>query len=92
MIPLIKDIKTLRYGDIGMDDKGDTYVFGTRGWSLIGITVNCTRDEAEMIKRKRLYESGERNYTTEEGLTMTIRPDGTEYIDKKDMPVWLRIW
>ncbi len=43
-------------------------------------------EENGQKKRKAMYEKGITNYRTKEGIKMTIREDGTEYIDKCDMP------
>lgn len=71
-----KSISTeFKEGDIGTYRKGK--------WHLFHDATPYLNDEN--LKRKEMYESGTRHYMSS-GMRMTLRPDGSEYIDKSDMP------
>lgn len=73
-------------GDLGVDEKGVLFHFKNGVWKDIGKRATTDYEDILINKRRNMYADGTRNYYSESGIRMTIRPDGTEYIDKADMP------
>jgi hypothetical protein len=45
-----------------------------------------TNEEERQKERRKWYESGMRSYIDKNGHKLTLRPDGTEYFEKWDLP------
>ena len=75
-------------GDLGVNKKGILFHLRNGAWKDIGKPATTSIEDALQNKRKSMYENGTTNYWTKGDypIRMTIRPDGTEYIDKADMP------
>lgn len=73
-------------GDLGVGEDGTMFCFRNGNWKKIEKIEESALEYTLQKKRKAMYEKGITNYRTKEGIKMTIREDGTEYIDKCDMP------
>ena len=73
-------------GDLGVDEKGFLFHFRNGVWNFVGKSATSNVEDLLNNERRRMYNNGVRNYYSKGGIKMTLRPDGTEYIDKADMP------
>ncbi len=75
-------------GDLGVDNNGILFMYKAGKWKGIGKPVITSHEDVLINKRRKMYQNGIRHYFTNGDfqIRMTIRPDGTEYIDKADMP------
>ena len=82
-------------GDLGTNGKNELHRFTKDGWVLVGYDatspISVLRQKLQEKKKeelKSMYQNGITNYWSKDEfpIRMTIRPDGTEYIDKRDMP------
>jgi len=82
-------------GDLGVNSKNELHRFVNGEWQLIGYDAtspaSIERQQKESKRKnelKSMYQMGVTHYWSKGDfpIRMTIRPDGTEYIDKADMP------
>lgn len=82
-------------GDVGTNSKNELHRFTNEGWKLVGYDAtspaSIERQQKEYKRKeelKSMYQNGVTHYWSKGDfpIRMTIRPDGTEYIDKADMP------
>ncbi len=88
MLRFIKDVPEPREGDLAYNDDIKLHHYRGGKWNEILPESKESKEkrEKELSDKKQMYDSGVRNYFSRGGIRMTLRPDGTEYIDKRDMP------
>jgi hypothetical protein len=83
-----ESINNPREGDIGLDSELNLHHFTCGKWNKVSPPPQEYLDKKKAEKERliSMYNSGIRNYISKGGITLTIRQDGTEYVDKRDMP------